>query len=52
MKKTTKKGKIGANWSELKGSVKDDYKGKSSVGLQHDIWRIKLDYHAGRKRDS
>lgn len=34
-----------ADWSFLKGSLKDEYKGTSSVELQHALWRRKIDSH-------
>ena len=35
-----------SDWSEVRGAIKRDYKGMSSVELQHSIWRIKNDYHS------
>jgi hypothetical protein len=32
-------------WSFLEGSIKDRYKGMTSVELQHSLWRMKLDSH-------
>ena len=37
------------DWSSLVGAIKDDYKGMTSVDLQHSIWRIKNDYHSRHK---
>jgi hypothetical protein len=34
-----------ADWSFLHGSLKNEYKGTSSVELQHSLWRQKLDSH-------
>ena len=31
------------DWSFLEGTLKDRYKGMTSVELQHALWRIKLD---------
>jgi hypothetical protein len=33
------------DWSFLEGAVKDRYKGMTSVELQHNLWRMKLDSH-------
>jgi hypothetical protein len=38
------------NWGSLVGAIKDDYKGMTSVELQHSIWRMKNDYHNRYKR--
>ena len=34
-----------ADWSFLDGTLKNEYKGMSSVELQHSLWRRKLDSH-------
>jgi len=39
------------SWSSLRGSIGDEYKGVTSVELQHSIWRIKNDYHNRHKRN-
>jgi hypothetical protein len=36
-----------SDWSAVRGAIKEDYKGMSSVVLQHSIWRIKNDHHSG-----
>jgi len=38
------------NWGAIVGAIKDDYRGMTSVELQHSIWRIKNDYHNRHKR--
>lgn len=38
------------NWEALRGIWKDEYKGMTSVQLQHSIWRIKNDYHSDRHK--
>ncbi|MHB8566430.1 MAG: hypothetical protein ACYC7D_08655 [Nitrososphaerales archaeon] len=38
------------DWASLVGAIKDDYKGMTSVELQHSIWTIKNDYHNRYKR--
>lgn len=47
---TTQKGPEKPDWGSLVGAIKDDYKGMTSVELQHSIWRIKNDYHNRHKR--
>jgi len=37
------------HWDSLVGVIKDDYKGVTSVELQHSIWQIKNDYHNRHK---
>lgn len=37
------------DWGSLVGAIKNDYKGMTSVELQHSIWRIKNDYHHRHK---
>ena len=39
-----------ADWSSVRGAIKEDYKGLDSVELQHSIWKIKNDYHTRHKR--
>jgi len=37
------------DWSFLEGSLKDSYKGMTSVDLQHSLWQIKLDSHRHKR---
>ena len=37
------------DWSFLEGSLKDSYKGMTSVELQHALWRINLDSHRHKR---
>jgi hypothetical protein len=37
------------NWSDFVGILKNDYKGMTSVDLQHSIWRMRSAYHNRHK---
>jgi len=50
MEEFTRKSSEKPDWSSLRGAVKNEYKGLTSVELQHSIWRIKNDYHSRHKR--
>jgi hypothetical protein len=50
MEEFTRKSIETPDWGSLRGAVKDEYKGLTSVELQHSIWRMKNDYHSGHKR--
>lgn len=41
-----------ADWNSVRGAIRDEYKGMTSVELQHSIWKIKNDYHSRHKRAS
>jgi len=50
MEEFTRKTSEKPDWSSLRGTLREEYKGLSSVELQHSIWRIKNDYHSRHKR--
>jgi hypothetical protein len=49
MDEFTRKSSEKPSWGALRGAIKDEYKGMTSVELQHSIWRIKNEYHGRHK---
>jgi len=50
MEEFTRKPSQRPDWGSLRGALKDEYKGSTSVELQHSIWRMRNDYHSRYKR--
>ena len=50
MEEFTRKSSENSDWGSLRGALKEEYTGMTSVELQHSIWRMKNDYHGRHKR--
>ncbi len=49
MEEFTQKKSSTPDWSTVRGAIKGEYRGLTSVELQHSIWKIKNDYHGRHK---